>query len=470
MSAQSAELELELLDGEGYLAKRLGRYELCFDLASGGMATVYLARMIAPDDVSLERLVALKLIHRHLAKQSEFREMFLDEARIAGHIRHPNVVSVLDVGSDESGPFLVMDYIEGVSLTRLLRAAVQHDEHMPVAVAVRLMHQVALGLDAAHNAETPMGEPLEVVHRDISPHNVMVGFNGVAALTDFGISRAMGRLSEQTSTGILKGKFGYMSPEQLRFEPIDQRADLFSFGVVLFELLSGKRLYRAKPMEEAARRILHEAPPDIEDYRADVPVRLGQLLFRLLAKTPEARPETAREVADVLDAVLDELRSAGDDVDLQRYVELLVGSDRDERRAMLSERWDTPPPVSTPSPAAPPRGRSSWALVVMAVVGLGGLGALAWWIVGAAAIEPAGETEALTAPSVSAPSDERPEVVAESEPVLEPPPEPVEVEAPSASVTSEPSPPARRRSRRDRRSGARRTESRPAADDEIVGW
>ncbi|MCA9581330.1 MAG: serine/threonine protein kinase [Myxococcales bacterium] len=268
------------------------------EIARGGMATVHLGVLV---DSHFQRVYALKRLHPHLADDLKFRDSFLDEARIAGRLHHGNVVSVVDVGTDDDGPFLVMEYIEGVPLSEVIPLA-SVEGPLPLTMCLDVCRQVAEGLHHAHELRADDGSPLSIVHRDVSPSNILLGFDGVARVTDFGIARAMGRLQE-TQTGVLKGKLSYMSPEQLRFESADRRSDLFCLGIVLFEMVSGRRLYRAAGEYDGVRRILHEAPPDIGVERADVPPELVELLFDLLAKDPAERPATAKEVADRLQSI-----------------------------------------------------------------------------------------------------------------------------------------------------------------------
>jgi serine/threonine-protein kinase len=280
------------------------RYFTVREIAAGGMGSVAL---VVRREGSFHRLFAVKRLHPQFRDDPDFRAMFLDEARIAGLLRHPNVVSVLDVGEDDEGPYLLMEYVEGVTLHHLVARAARQGDLIPVSVAVEIAMHAAEGLHVAHELRSPEGEPLELVHRDVSPQNILVGFDGVSRLTDFGVAKAYGR-STKTSTGVLKGKFGYMSPESLRFEELDRRSDLFSLGVVLFELLSGKRLYSGTDGATSARRILAEPPPDIGQEREDVTPELVELLFELLAKEAAHRPATARVVADRLALVSQAVR------------------------------------------------------------------------------------------------------------------------------------------------------------------
>jgi tRNA A-37 threonylcarbamoyl transferase component Bud32 len=300
-------------------------------LAQGGMGMVEVA---VRREGTFRRLYAVKRLHEHLRTDPEFRAMFLDEARIAGLIEHPNVVSVLDVGTDARGPYLVMDYIEGLALSSLIAGASKRQIEFPVQVAVRIALEVARGLHAAHEVKTHDGRSLDLVHRDLSPHNVLVGYSGAVRITDFGIAKALGQ-SVHTQTAVIKGKIAYMSPEALMHERLDRRADLFALGIVLFEMLAGRRLY-AGP--EAAKRILHEPPPDIGELRDDVPPELVELSFALLAKEREERPRDALEVARSLEAILVGLLGSDATLDLGQFVELVAGAERRARQTELAAR------------------------------------------------------------------------------------------------------------------------------------
>jgi eukaryotic-like serine/threonine-protein kinase len=283
---------------------------------------------------SFERLFAVKRPRPELASEDEVRAMFLDEARIAGLIRHPNVVSIVDVGEDRDGPFAVMEFVDGISVASLL--AKPEAQPLPIEIPLRIALSVAEGLHAAHELVGPDGACLQLVHRDVSPQNILLGFDGVARVTDFGVAKAMGRVSK-TSTGILKGKLGYISPEQLRFEEPDRRADLFALGVVLFELLTGQRLYRSHEGTEGARRILSEPPPDLADYRDDAEPELVALMFELLAKDREARPQTAKLVARRLDAILANVTAAFETVETADFLRQHFGDERAELERNIAE-------------------------------------------------------------------------------------------------------------------------------------
>lgn len=298
------------------------------------MGTVLLA---VRQEGAFERRYAVKRLRPVLREDPAARTAFLDEARLAGHLYHPNVVRVFDVGEDDDGPFMILEYVDGFSLVEVVRRARARGESVPLEVALELMRDVSLGLRAAHEARDLSGRPLGLIHRDLSPANVLVGMDGVARLADFGIARGLGR-SSQTTQAILKGKTGYMAPEVLRFEEPTQQADLFAFGVVLFELLTGTRLYSGT---NAAQRILTEPQPDLMELRPGAPPELVGLLFALLAKEPESRPANARAVARSLETVL--ARASEDAED-----ELLLASEYLPLLARVPRRDSTTPGMLLP--------------------------------------------------------------------------------------------------------------------------
>jgi serine/threonine-protein kinase len=291
-------------------------YRLVCNIAKGGMGQV---ELVVRADADFARLYARKRLLQSLVDDEQSRAMFRDEARIAGMLRHPNVVGVYDVGEDDEGLYLLMDYVEGVPLNTLISQARRVGEPIPVQAAVHVLKQTVEGLHAAHELRELDGKPLELVHRDVSPSNILVDLHGVVRVADFGIARAVGRRTK-TSTGLLKGKVGYMAPELLRFMKPDRRADLYSVGVVLYEILSGKRLYPGDEVSEVARRILDEPAPDLGGERNDVPDGLVELGFELLAKEPSLRPATARDVAQRLDEVMQELLLMEEPLDFEGWV------------------------------------------------------------------------------------------------------------------------------------------------------
>jgi serine/threonine-protein kinase len=347
------------------------------EIARGGMGHVDL---VLRQEGSFRRLYAMKRLNQSLREDPELIAMFLDEARVAGLIRHQNVVSVLDVGEDDEGPFLVMDFVDGLPLSEVFREHESVHEKLPVQVAIDIIRQVAEALHAAHELSSHDGQALSVVHRDVSPHNVLLGFDGTVKLTDFGVAKALGRQTA-TTTDVLKGKVSYMSPEQLRFEELDRRSDLFSLGVVLYELLALERLYFHPDVSKSARAVLDDPPPDIGEKRGDVPDALVMLLFDLLAKQKEHRPATAKEVADRLQEIALEQMELEEPLPLSVFVEERYGklheaeAERRNRAVRSAEAEALTGESAEPTRArSPKRSRLAWllpaAILVAAGVGL----------------------------------------------------------------------------------------------------
>jgi len=311
------------------LDRRPDGYRVERSLGRGGMGEVFL--VTRPEHGVLRRY-ALKRLRPELAADARARRLFVEEARLAGALYHPNVARIFDVGEDDEGPYACMEYIDGSSLTTLIVRCAEVGWTVPVDVAVEIVRDVALALDAAHEALDPTGHPLRLVHRDVSPENVLIGRDGIARLADFGIAKALGSASE-TTREILKGKLGYMAPELLRFADPSPASDLFALGVVLYEVLTGTRLY-AGP--DAARRILDEPPPDLREARAEVPDVLVDLELRLLAKDPALRPKTARELRLRLDEAL---AAMGDDDETPTVLEDFLEALEEEEK-LRSKRTD----------------------------------------------------------------------------------------------------------------------------------
>lgn len=287
-----------------------GRYELIHRLGHGGMASVYLGRAIGT--AGFERLVAVKVIHPHLANESEFVEMFLDEARIAAKIHHPNVCETLDLGDDDGVFFMVMEYVEGETLSSLVRQLRKRKEKLPITVALQIASDACRGLEAAHSLENHDGTALNLVHRDVSPHNLLVTMDGRVKVVDFGIMKAAGKRSN-TLTGQLRGKLTYMSPEQARGEPVDRRSDIYAMGVILWELLAGARFYRGETDSEILAQVSLGRRQELAEFRDDVPDSVKALLDKALAESRYDRFETADEMLKGLRSALRHLLDANKD-------------------------------------------------------------------------------------------------------------------------------------------------------------
>jgi serine/threonine-protein kinase len=314
---------------------RLGSYELLAELATGGMATVYVARQSGISRV--ERLVVVKRVHPHLLRLPKFREMFQDEARVVSVVQHPNVVRLLDVVDLNGELLIVLEYVESVSLSTLQRTLHERHSRLNANVAVRIVADVLAGLQAAHSARDVHGASLDIVHRDVSPQNVIVGVDGRSHLIDFGIAKASSRLTETTG-GTVKGKLSYMSPEQAKAGDVDSRSDLFSAGVVLHEALTGERLFesdRGDGSHVLLKILLDEiAPPS--SIHADLPSELDAVVLHALERVRDERFATASEFRHALIAAV----KPASDEEVAREVERLAGDSIKRRREQLRRILD----------------------------------------------------------------------------------------------------------------------------------
>jgi len=264
------------------------RYELLTRIAEGGMAVVWLARVTG--SFGFEKLVAVKTIRPHFAKEDNYQRMFLDESNIAAHIRHPNVVEVHDVGVSNGVPYQVLEWIDGDALAGLHRVALRRGKKIPQNIALKIVAQVCAGLHSAHDLAID-GAAQNVVHRDVSPQNVLVSRAGQVKLIDFGIAKASERLTEDTVTGIVKGKVSYIAPEQARGQTVDHRADIWACGVMLHQLLFG-----ATPVRKSQRGRGALASLGVASEFKDADPELQYILKKALARDPEARFRSAREM------------------------------------------------------------------------------------------------------------------------------------------------------------------------------
>lgn len=272
----------------------VGRYALFDEIAAGGMATVHLGRLVG--QVGFSRTVAVKRLHPQYAKDADFVSMFVDEAKLASRIQHPNVVSTLDVVKTDEELFLVMEYVQGESLSKLVRQTARAGERIPLNVVLSVMSGMLHGLHAAHEAKSENREPLNLVHRDISPQNVLVGVDGVARVLDFGVAKAQVR-SGATKDGQMKGKLSYMSPEQLNGLEVDRRSDIFAAGIVLWEALAGRRLFAGADTGEILGKVLNSDIPAPHTIVPEIPESVSAVVMKALERDPAARYQTAREFA-----------------------------------------------------------------------------------------------------------------------------------------------------------------------------
>lgn len=312
------------------IARRIGRYLIGDRLGAGGMGTVFAAVQKGP--MGLERLVAFKELHPHLARDADFVAMLLNEARVQSALDHPNVVPVLDAIAENGELFLVLAVVDGVSAATVAQHVREHGPRMPRAVAVGIVCDVLEGLHAAHELRARNGSHAGVVHRDVSPHNVMIGADGIARVLDFGIAKAVAR-SQQTRGGGLKGKPAYMSPEQLAGKKLDRRSDIYSVGVVAAELIIGARMHASTEVDEIQRALGEELADPREWLEArGVEAALAAALGTCLAPLASDRPASARLAALAIDGACRRASAS----EIAEWLATELGEALAERRSVLT--------------------------------------------------------------------------------------------------------------------------------------
>ncbi len=447
-------------------AELFGKYQLLHKLATGGMGEVWLARQSGP--AGFDRFVAIKRLLPNLAENNEFVQMFLDEARLVARLTHPNICQVYEFGSEHGMYYLAMEYMHGEPLSSLLERSLKEKKPIDKGLAAYIVAQALDGLHFAHERKDEHGQPLGLVHRDISPSNIFVTYDGTVKLLDFGIAKAAHRLT-QTVAGAIKGKFGYIAPEVYRGEQIDRRVDIFAMGVVLWEMLVRRRLYKRETEYEVLRAIVEEAPPDPRKYDAEVPGALAAATLKALAKNPADRFQTGHEMRKQISAYLRELPREIDADALSVLMTNLYGQVWIDLRASVLDsfkeasgdisgadvlnptktdssisqiqgsfsRTVNPPrsPAGAVAPPAPPQvqraGRSSLALVAVALVVGGSLAGGALWFLRS----PAPEQPVFPRPAETAAPAPVPQPAAPT-PALAPAPTPTPA-APSKPVRGE---------------------------------
>jgi serine/threonine protein kinase len=309
---------------------RLGPYELLRRIATGGMAEVYLARRGGPH--GFKKIVAVKRILPQYARDPDFVAMFVDEARVCARLGHPNIVQVFDFGEQDGELYMAMEYVDGTTGARLVRAAAARSEDIPIDVALHVTLSVLRALEYAHSARDEYGNPLALVHRDVSPGNVLIDRSGAVKLTDFGIARAA-EIERRTDAGQLKGKLGYMSPEQVVGRDLDARSDLFTTGIVLAEMLILRPLFSGGKELDVLMRIRDADVSPIDRTSAHVPDDIRSVLFRALARDPNLRWPSAGAFAEAIEDIVRRRRLQVGPSRLATFVEklgLVVGPDVEE--------------------------------------------------------------------------------------------------------------------------------------------
>jgi len=292
----------------------LGRYELLMRVGVGGMATVWAARLRGSR--GFQKMVALKTILPHFSTDLHYERLFLDEARLTAQVRHPNVAQILDLGEDNGMLFLAMEWIDGVSVSELLRVAEASGVQIPLWVAVRIATQAAAGLHAAHELTNAGGDLLGLVHRDVSPQNILVSFDGITKVIDFGIAKVLhDGIGDATHSLQVRGKVGYLAPEQIMGKAADRRADVFALGVVIYLLTTGVHPFEGRGPIATLYRISQELVTPPSHYRSDYPKELEAAVLKCLEKNPAQRFATCDELVWVLESSIpSELRATDQDV------------------------------------------------------------------------------------------------------------------------------------------------------------
>jgi serine/threonine-protein kinase len=329
----------------------LGKYRLIAELGHGGMAEVFLAVVRGP--AGFNKLMVIKQIRPQLAEDPEFLGMFLDEARLAARLSHPNVVQTNEVGHEAQRYFIAMEYLEGQPLNRVLHRF-QRTGGLALGLHLRVISDVLAGLHHAHEIADYDGTPLGVVHRDVTPHNIFVTYDGQVKVVDFGIAKAMNSSSE-TRTGVLKGKVAYMAPEQARGERVDRRADLFSVGILLWEAATGKRMWKGVPDIAILQRLLNGDIPAPRSINPDVSDVLEAIILKCLATDRDGRYDTALELQADIDAFLDTLEDRGGTRELGKLMLKHFDADRLKIKGIIEEqlRVKSPSSLNVSSPTLP---------------------------------------------------------------------------------------------------------------------
>ena len=354
-AAPAVEPELTLLE-EVSGPDRFGQYEILERIASGGMAELFRARRSGVE--GFQKIVAIKKILPHIAGDEEFIKMFADEAKLAAQLSHPNIVHIFDLGKIEAGGyFIAMEHVEGHDLRFILHLARETGLKMPVPLAVAVAAKVAAALDYAHRRRGDDGQDLHIVHRDVSPPNILVSTDGDIKLCDFGIAKAASKVS-RTESGALKGKMPYMSPEQAWGKPVDQRSDIYSLGVVLFEMATGRKLFQGDSDLNLLEKVRAGEVVLPSSLDPEVPEALDAAVLKALAREPEDRYFSASDFLRDLDAILRNYEPPPSSADLATYVRRLEAAEL-ARRVARAREAQAPPPIPAPKKAARPEFRIS---------------------------------------------------------------------------------------------------------------
>jgi serine/threonine-protein kinase len=313
------------------VGETFGRYQLLGLLGQGGMGRLYIAERRGIQ--GFVKIVALKRIQPHLADSKQLREMFLNEARIAARLEHPNIVATYELGEVDGNYFISMEYLPGEDLSAIIAGC--QDHRMPIDVAAALTQQAAQGLHYAHEARDGQGKPIGLVHRDVSPRNIFVTYHGVVKLLDFGVVR--GPEKQKSIPGVFKGKYGYCAPEQIEGRPVDRRTDVFCLGIALWECLTGARLFDASSDAATIDAVRSRAIEPPSALRPEIPAELDAITLRALARDPEKRFRNAHDMSEELDRYLMGQDDRPTSKSVGRWMETIFGAERASLKKAISQ-------------------------------------------------------------------------------------------------------------------------------------
>ncbi len=336
--------------------QRYGKYYLVSKLAEGGMAEIFLAKQVGVE--GFEKNVVVKRMLAHLSGAGDFVSMFLDEARLASALSHPNVVQVLDLGFEEGCYFIAMEYLAGEDFSAVIRSAAKQRTYVPLNIALKVLADAAHGLDYADTFTDSKGQPLNVVHRDVSPSNIFVAYSGQVKVLDFGIAKAESRVTN-TTAGVVKGKYQYMSPEQAQSLPVDKRSDVYSLGVCMYEAMCNARPFARDTDLAILNAVLKNEYRPPRQLRPDLPVELEQILVKALAPSADDRFQSAGEFAGAIESYLRASTSVTSGTAITQYMTSFFGPERVASKTRIDSLEEmtakgvTLPPMEKRSPSNP---------------------------------------------------------------------------------------------------------------------
>ncbi|MBK07524.1 MAG: hypothetical protein CL920_19350 [Deltaproteobacteria bacterium] len=340
------------------MPEQIGKYTLLKKIAVGGMAEIHLSEQSGPG--GFKKQLVIKRILPHLVNDEKFLQMFQDEARVAAMMNHPNIVQIFDLGQEDSNFYIAMEYVSGFNLRSIIQQSNNHGMWLAPEYIAKIGSQIAEGLEYAHNFCDPNGNHLNLIHRDVSPQNIILSKQGIIKIVDFGIAKAKSNVQE-TQAGVIKGKLAYMSPEQVKGQTLDRRSDLFSLGIVMFELATHQRPFHGKTDIDMLRAILEIGPQPIDHLRPDFPHELNRIITRCLSKDRDNRYQSAREVQWDLENFLQSWGRPIGTYQLKELVNRVEQLENGENNASHHPPTPAPAPAPLPQPVHAPAPSNNFA-------------------------------------------------------------------------------------------------------------